>query len=453
MIENKFNEGTLGHAACKMLAEIVLDDSTRKTILILEKDEAVKKILAAQEAKGANIKLGIPENSAMMKSLDVEAAINALISGNTSQITNPLAGQPIIDIIRVHFANKDYIDIPVAICKAISANTALIQQGTLASTRIISQSANNQTNNKAGIKDTLVRSNIPVFEHRTTSENENIVIKNRDVSDISTGCHLDFGDLNDYDALNILINFARYVSEIATIATYIQYGKEHPNDTEMYKTALRLQNRKLEDSIFDEVWLTHFEEPNLNDIEGFKRYINMMKRFHATLSKIGQGSNVSPYTHRFGLERVDVVTSQTQNVSSTKRISRVKKNKVNSYITIKPQDTGICTAVFSDEASRSEFIASSVTPWMKVAAKWLYNESRHVIGLSCEKIPDEELAPLVIQQHEPVSAAEALQITDNIDGLQEEFLMRCYELSEKVITDERMAMDREIVQTLHTLFK
>lgn len=453
MITNNFKEGTLGNAACNMLNVITVDEKTKEKAIVIAKTDSVKELIAAQSARGANLKIGLAEDNAVMRSIGIEAAISAYMSNSTTNLQNPLAGQPIIDKVCVMFSNGSIVEIPTAICKAISANTALVQQGTLASMRIISQSANNQTNNKAGIKDNLVRENLPSFQRKITSTNEELIVKNKDAGDVMVGCHLDPGDLLDYETLNILISYARYVSEGYTIDAYLNYGKEHPNDENAYLMALRLQNRKLEDSIFDEVWSTHYDEPNVADSESFQNYINLRKRFHANLSVIGRGSNIAPYTHKFGIERVDVVTSVTQNVSSAKRISRTKKNKVNSYVTIKPQDTGLCTAVLKDEKTREELISVRVEPWLRLASIWLDNEARHMLGIETKPISDEFKAPLIIPKRDPVKASDALGISGDIDGLQDSFITQCYTLSEKVITEERLQMDRKFMESFDAIFK
>lgn len=453
-MENYFEESTLGNAAIQILEEVRSDDGTLVGYMLKKTDE-VKAILKAQEARGANIKLGVATSSATMESMTLEAAIQAYMSGNSSILTNPLAGQPIIDRYIVNCRDNDQsIFIDCSTMKALSANVALVKQGTLSSTRIVCNSSTNQTNNKSSIKDNLVRSSVPEFQSKDHSHKSDFVVKNIDIGSVNIGAPLDFDDLYDYETLNLLIASARAALEDQTIQTYQKYGETNPNDANMYLVALRLQNRSLLDSIFDEMYLTRFPEPDITDKANYTRYISLKKRYHANLRTIGRGTNLAPYTIRMGIDRIDIITGLKQDVSSTKRIGNVKKNKVGSYTHIKPQDTGINTGVFSSADARENFLSDYAHTWLTVAGKWLENEANSMLNLEVNDIADELTAKVDYSSPKEISAAEALKIDKSErSSLQDRFIYKAYELSEKVLKDDLLDLDRDIAGSLKTMFK
>lgn len=450
-MENKnFQAGTVGEFASNLLEEYKSADGKQLSYVFKKTDE-IKRILDAQEARGGNIKIGSADMETVVKSMTLNAAIQAYQANDTEVMLNPLSGVPITDFETIISLDKsNTFTVETAPSKAISASVALITQGTLSSTKVISNSSKKQTNNRASIKDSLNRQDLPVFSAKEESYKDGIVNKRHDISDVSICSHLDWNNLFDYGTLNDLITSARRASENQTVITYTNYGMKCPDDDKMFLTALRLQNRALEDSIFEEVYMLTFPEPNISDPENYARFIELKKRFHSNLSTIGQGNNISASTVQVGISRMDVVTSVAQTVSSTKRINSVKQNKVNSYVHTKPVDTGLCTAVISSDEAKVKFMNGFCFDWTKVASLWLQNESRHFLHLPTIAIPDEYKAKIMIEKPSNHSAYDLLKISSHsLAELEDSFIAACYELADKVIKNEQIRVDTEIYQVIH----
>lgn len=452
-MENKsFKENTIGSFALTLLEEVKASDKD-PTSYIIQKTDAVKKILAVQQARGGDINIGSAQMETIMRSIDIDAAAQAYLTNDTSKIVNPLAGTPITDIVTVcSKANNSSASFETAPSKAISTGISLIKQGTLSSTRVLCIDKNKSTNNRSSVKDEFSRTDIPVFQAREESYKDGIVNVKCDISDVNICSHLDWGDLADYDTLNLLISSARYASENMTISTYKAYGLAFPDDCNMFLTSLRLQNRSLEDSIFEEVYCMTYPEPDISDISNYKKFIDLKKRFHANLSVIGKGNNISSTTVQVGISRLDIVTSTDQTVSSTKRIGSVKQNKVNSYVHTKPVDTGLCTAVLASEEAKHKFLNGFCFDWVKVAGLWLQNESRHFLKLPTVTIPDELKAKIVLEKPSSQNSYDLLKISSHsLAELSDEFINRCYTLSDKVIKEEQFEVDRNIFQSIQSI--
>lgn len=444
MIEkNPFVQGTLGYAACSNLTEADKAQSDLGCKTVLTKSEEVKKILEQESAVGADLQIGASTRTVDNSAMTIAKAVEAYASPEN----NSLSGKTIVDAVVTEGTEGVKAVYSVAPMKATSVCVGLLREGVIDSTHIVSQATKQITNNVASVRDRTVRTDLPEFsseEDLDELREAGIIAKSVDISDFDVAAVLDWKHLYDYDTLNLLIMIARRVSEGATQNAIREFTANNKPDLQTLLMLLRLQNRPVADSIFKEVYESYYGEvrmstkPEASEIENIQRYHDLLKRYHASLIAIGGGRNISPNTIQIGIKRLRVVTSPKQNVSSIKKINKVKTNAVNSYFRMNPEDTGLFTAVCT-EAAQKQILKRFAPNFVAVGMRWLLNEQYNFLGLDdyIEDIPDEMIAELAAPKVEQATTASLLGLESIEAEAKAQLIKEFYSLAKNVITNER----------------
>jgi len=384
-----FKEGSLGSAAIGMLDVLDLKESpvleglnpinSADSIVVIRKTDEVKKELDKAQLNGADIVIGNADGTLKISALDIAEAIKKFTGKDAG---GSLAGVSVVDMACVHnLDNEPIFTFVVAPAKAANSQTKYIVQGTVTSIHAICQATNHVTTSKASIKDSSKRAKLPRFARRKLHNNSEVVIKNVSVGDHDIPVLVDMGNLHDYDSFNDLVEITRRHLEILNQNALRDYATRHTPTVEDLITALRVQNRSYADNLFLEKFQARygeleFSEQNIAKVEMFTK---MRKQYHASWSGIGSGSNLSDYTLTMGFNALKVTTDQQQIFNSKKTLGKVKKNQVNSYFRIKPEDTGRMTAICTED-DRTAFLYNTAPAILKAMDAWIYNESIHFLN-------------------------------------------------------------------------
>lgn len=446
MTTNSFKENTLGYSALQALEKANEAQKALGMNFVLQKSDEVKKIISAESATGAQLTTGAATKDVRNKAMTVDEAIRAYSNVESTS----LAGQTVVDAVIAVAPSGEQTLFEVAPMKAVGSKVSTVTEGVLDSTHIVCQASKQNTNNEASIRDRTKRENLPNFAKAIPYEglkDAEIVAKSVEMTDFDVAATLFWANLLDFDTLNLLVESARRTCEAASQGAIRDYAAHNTVDENTLLMMLRLQNRSLADSIFKECYEARYSEttissqPTKEEIENFNRYVNLIKRFHAGLYTIGNGRNISPTTVQIGIKRLKVVTSKKQNVISVKKVNKVKTNAVNSYFRMTPEDTGLFTAVCTED-SQTRLMTDYAPKFIKVAMRWLLNEQLHFLemdDLIKGKDKDEsylaDIANLTVPKVEQHTTAELLGLSSIEASTKTALISKFYALANKTIAD------------------